>query len=329
MYYRESSILVSRRQLDKETLIALDRELAHAYNPNGTGYVDASLLSTRTQRDFYDIADLVSEYEQLAVVRNFRQIKCISCEEKNFDKDESCKHCGYTLSKAKPAGQICYNVLRQPEMPTFDPAAQPNKPRAFISYKRSDTSKLAADIFYSISERGHSVFLDGDILPGDQAEQVFLQAASSAPFFIMLASKNYFSSSFCKKEIAHAARSRTRLIRVNVEPVPAPPSDLPWIETPNWLYVNGQADGLDFQLEEAILKTLKLDEKAVNPSDYRREGCLYILEQLSLNDLIRIRTRLTYMQENEPPASKTRLIDEIMRETTSDRIATLCYALAP
>lgn len=330
MYYKESLILFKQRPLDKDTIIALDREFAHAYNPDGTGHVDASLLTTRILAESSAIGDLAREYQQSGVVREFRQMRCTQCGEKNYDEDPSCKYCGCSLSPAKPAGPMCYNVLKQPAQPAFDPSRQPTRPEAFISYKHSDTSQLAADTFYSLIAHGHSVFLDsGEILPGVDPQTVFLQAASSAKVFIMLVSQDYFSSPYCRKEVAHASRSGARLVRVNVGPIPAPPAELPWIDGPQWLDEKGWKDGLSMELEASILKVLDLGDHAASPADYRREGCLYLLEQMSLNDLTRIRTRLTYMQEIRPPSSKADVIDEIMRETTGGRMGILCNVLSP
>src|SRR5947208_7083326 len=89
----------------------------------------------------------------------------------------------------------------------------------------------------------------GRIAVGADAEQTYLRAASHAEYFIALVSKNYFQSDFCKREIAHAARCRRRLIRVNIPPVPPAPNDMPWIDGPNWHKQQGKAIGLEPALE--------------------------------------------------------------------------------
>src|SRR5205085_12066160 len=154
---------------------------------------------------------------------------------------------------------ICYRVTLQPQRPAFNPTAQPDIPTVFISYRHDDSAILAADIYYSLLAEGHSVFLDdGNIPAGANADQLFLRAASHANYFIALVSSHYYESEFCKREIAHAARNMRRLIRINIPPIPPAPNDMPWINSPNWNSVQGDANGLTPALEQSLLSAVRI-----------------------------------------------------------------------
>jgi hypothetical protein len=200
----------------------------------------------------------------------------------------------------------------------------------FISYRHADCEPLAADIYYSLLAEGQSVFLDdGRIAVGADAEQTFLRAASHTEYFIALISKNYFQSDFCKREIAHAARCRRRLIRVNIPPVPPVPSDMPWIDGPNWSKQQGIANGLELGLEESLLSAVRIPSSVETIADLRREACQFLMEQLSPGELDRLWNRLPWMRDFSPGNARHQNIGSILREVTTQRLPVLCNALAP
>ncbi len=200
----------------------------------------------------------------------------------------------------------------------------------FISYRHTDCEILAADIYYSLLADGQSIFLDdGQIPVGADAEQIYLSAASHAVYFIALVSNNYFQSDFCKREIAHAARCRRRLIRVNIPPIPSAPNDMPWIDSPNWSRQQGDTRGLDPVLEEALLAAVQLPSSAATLADLRKEACQFLMEQLSPGEVERLWNRLPWMTDFTPANAKHQNIGLILRETTAQRLLVLCNALAP
>jgi len=200
----------------------------------------------------------------------------------------------------------------------------------FISYRHADCEVLVADIYYALLADGQSVFLDdGQIPVGADAEQTYLRAASHAEYFIALVSNNYFQSDFCKKEIAHAARCRRRLIRVNTPPIPSVPNDMPWIDSPNWNRQQGNASGLDPALEEALLAAVQLPSSVVTIADLRKEACQFLMDQLSLGEVERLWNRLPWMTDFSPGNAKHQNIGLILREATAQRLPVLCNALAP
>lgn len=328
MYYAESSNLISRNVADKDAVRALDREIAHAYSHGGSGFTELPLLRNRTQLRQGDVVRLMADYESLGVVEAYAEVLC-PCGERYDGREAACADCGEDVAKAAPTGVTRYSVLMQPLEPAYDPSAMPPSPDVFVSYRHADAAKLAADIYYSLRSEGHPVFLDnGNIPVGANAEQVFLRAASRAPYFIALVSENYFESPYCKKEISHAARARRRLIRVNVSPQPPTPSDMPWVDAPNWNNQNGEASGLTRALETSLLTAVRTPA-AANVADLREPACQYLLEQMSANDLSGVWNRLTWMKDITPALSKHDKIRQILQEVTPTRLPELCSVLAP
>lgn len=327
MYFVESESLTKRHVSNRAILVQLDREFAHSYDPAGTGYVDASTIALHTGLDPFDIGIWAKTYEARGVVKVFQRLECPDCGHLNSPINTHCIQCGRALSTARHAGQLCYMILKQPAMPSYDPYTQSDSPDVFISYKHSDAAALAADIFYQLRADGKQVFLDnGSIPPGTHAESVFLRAVSRASHFICLVSADYFTSTYCRKEIAHAARCLARVLRVNVPPIPTAPCDMPWVDTPNWLPVLGNGSGLTRDLDAAIQRGLQ----ATGPvADMRSDACAFLLEQLSMGDITTIRNRLAYMRETRQPDAKPEVIEQIMRETTPDRLDLLCAVLSP
>jgi hypothetical protein len=328
MYFAESSRLINQNVSDKDAVKALDREIAHAYSPSGTGFTELPLLRNSTHLSQPDVIRLMGFYERLGVVKAYAQVQC-PCGERYDGQEAECADCGENVTNANPTGVTCYSVLRSPLEPAYDPSAMSASPDVFVSYRHADAAKLAADIYYSLQAEGHHVFLDnGNIPVGANAEQVFLRAASRAPYFIVLVSENYFESPYCKKEISHAARTQRRLIRINVAPYPPAPNDMPWVDTPNWNSQQGDAGGLTRALETSLLIAVRTPSTA-NLADLREPACQYLLEQTSANDLSGVWNRLTWMRDITPALSKNDKIRQILQEVTPTRLPELCNALSP
>lgn len=329
MYFDESLKLIKNNILDKDLIRALDRELARSFAPGGTGYTDLSLLAHHTNSSFTDVERLMLLYEAAAVVSPFNKVICPNGHSYRSD-DGECPDCGSDVSEAIPSDEKAYAILKQPQMPAFDPSTASSEPDVFISYRTADSAKLAADIYYSLRTEGYQVFLDaGEIPVGADAERQFLTAASNAGNFIALVSENYFASDFCKKEIAHAARCRRRLIRVNVPPFPSTPKDMPWIDDPNWVKQQGQASGLTRELEQALLAAVRTPAAAATIADDRYGACQFLLEQMIFNDLYALWNRLEWMKELRPKDSKAEMIMQIQQNTPESKRDVLCKALSP
>jgi hypothetical protein len=330
MYYAESSTLIANNAGSQSTVGALDREIAHAYSPAGHGYTELPLLLSKVNDTQAAVEALMTSYETSGVVASYERVEC-QCGESYDGRRPACPNCGRPVASARRTGVTCYEVLKQPSRPSFNPASMPQAPEVFISYRHSDTETLATDIYYSLLKEGLSVFLDdGHIAVGANPEEVFLRAASSAGYFIALVSENYFGSRYCKKEIAHAARAHRRLIRVNVPPnVPAAPPEMPWVNAPNWNPVQGDRSGLTPALEASLLNAVRTPASA-NVADLRLQACRYLLDQLSLDQVNALWSGLSWMIEIVPGPSKSERIRQILQEATPpDRLAELCTALGP
>jgi hypothetical protein len=329
MYFAVSSTLIERNPLDKQLIRQLDREIAHGYASDGHGYIEYNYLMSRMAAPDGALRRLLDSYEDARAVARYIQVQC-SCSEVCDPEDETCMSCGRQLTEAQQNGRVCYRVTAQPAAPTFQLPAVGKAHDIFISYRRADSTRLAADIFYTMRAEGYSVFLDdGSIPPGADAQRMFLRAASEAKYFIALISEHYFDSDFCKLEVAHAARVRSRLIRVNVPPVPPPPADMPWIDGPNWVKYSGDNRGLDTEIEGALLGSVGIESNSNTLADCRRESCQFLMDLMSRNELFELWNRLTWMTELDPTGSNQMIMRLILQETTAARLPVLCNALAP
>jgi hypothetical protein len=328
MYYKESTQLIESNPFDKSLINILDREVAHAYAPGG-GLTELPLLVEASGAPPELVKRLMGEYERLGVVESYRQVEC-PCEERYDGRESACPECGSEVANAQETGVTCYIVKRQPKEPAFDPDSMPRTPDVFISYRHADAEALAADIYYSLLGEGLEVFLDrGDIAVGADPPMVYLRAASAAKFFIALVSDTYFDSPFCRKEFAHAARMRRRLIRVNLSPdVPNAPPQMPWLGRPNWLNQEGDGDGLTPALDSALKNAVRTPSSA-NVADLRRQACVYLLKQLAKDEIDTVWNSLSWMFEIDKKSSKQEKIEQIMQEVTDERLQELCDALAP
>lgn len=329
MYYEESKALLEGFPNDKVAIRQIDRDIAHAYTSGKSGQISPIVLSARTRIASNKIARMMRRYESDGIAVRFEKVKC-ECGELCDPQDGTCLNCSEDLSMATPGGEIFYRVEKQPQSPTFDPQIASTTCDVFISYRHMDCEKLAADIYYSLRSEDQTVFLDNGNLPvGADAEKLYLTAASRAKYFIALVSEHYFESPACKKEIAHAARTGVRLIRVNVPPVPDVPNDLPWIDGPNWNTQKGNASGLSESLEASLFNAVTTPATAGTIFDNKKNGCNFLLNQLSPNELLRVWNNLSFMEEFSPAASKIENVRVILQEATGAKLDLLCKALSP
>ncbi|HEX2210871.1 MAG TPA: toll/interleukin-1 receptor domain-containing protein [Longimicrobium sp.] len=328
MYYAESAAFTERNPTLRGAITTLDREIAHAYHASGLGRVERALLRNRTGLDGLTLDDLLAGYEREGVVRVLEQ--WVDAAGHAHDPDEDvCAECGAARAEGVP-GLTVVRVVRQPRAPAFD-GVQPDNPDVFLSYRRAESGTLAADIFYLLQGHGIKVFLDrSDIPAGAHPELEYLRAASAAPNFIALVSKTYFDSLPCTFELAHAARARNRLLRVNVAPVAPTPPALVWFDQPNWVADGVTPTGLSTDLARTLLELVRLP-RGQNVMDLRRDACRYLLEQKKRAELMEVLARLPWMVDFDfSGVANTKLIvNSINSETSNNNLPTLCAVLAP
>lgn len=88
-----------------------------------------------------------------------------------------------------------------------------NTRKVFISYKRSETSKLAENIRKELLKEGYSVFLDKNNIDfGDDFMQEIRHSLVKSDIFLILNSKGYYDSLYTKKELFAACISGLAII---------------------------------------------------------------------------------------------------------------------
>jgi hypothetical protein len=89
--------------------------------------------------------------------------------------------------------------------------------RIFISYKRSDTSDFAEQLFDRLNHEGFEVFLDRfSIRPGINFQSRLYQELADKSMVIFLESQNFLDSAWVEKEIVFAKKYRLGYLAVNV-----------------------------------------------------------------------------------------------------------------
>lgn len=89
--------------------------------------------------------------------------------------------------------------------------------RIFISYKRTDTSELAEQLFDRLSHEGFEVFLDRfSIRPGINFQNRLYQELVDKAMIIFLESPRFLDSEWVKLEIAFAKKYRLGLLALNI-----------------------------------------------------------------------------------------------------------------
>lgn len=328
MYYSASSHLINRG-ISTETACAIDRTLARAHHGSEEGFIELSRLASAAGIPAGDLAVLMTAYVDAGVAVVRLQVQCTACLEVSDADEKECPSCGEPRGELD-RGDECYRVVARPLQPCFDPDRQPLQPDAFLSYRDAACGTLASDLYYSLEEAGRRVFLDrADVPPGSNAELLFLRAASAAPHFIALVSPSYFDSQFCRKELAHAARTGARILRVNLQPVAAPPPAMPWIQGLSWVRSPASAEGLGRDLVREIDAALRSPAGPDTVADLRKEGCSYLLGVLTRAQLVAVWNCVGYMDRHEVPESLNEAVRMLLGETSESRLNMLCAALAP
>ena len=90
--------------------------------------------------------------------------------------------------------------------------------RIFISYKRTDTSVFAEQLFDRLNHEGFEVFLDRfSIEPGVNFQNRLYQELADKAMIVFLESPNFLSSSWIQLEIAFAKKYRLGLLALNID----------------------------------------------------------------------------------------------------------------
>lgn len=90
-----------------------------------------------------------------------------------------------------------------------------NTRKIFISYKRSDTTALAHQLFDALVKKGYLPFLDSYSLePGVDFQEYLMNEISDADMFIMLNSSNYDQSDYTKAELVAASKLGIGILQV-------------------------------------------------------------------------------------------------------------------
>lgn len=90
-----------------------------------------------------------------------------------------------------------------------------NTRKIFISYKRSDTSSLAHQLFDALIKKGYIPFLDSySIETGVDFQEYLMNEISDADMFIMLNSSGYDQSEFTKAELVAAHQLGIGILQV-------------------------------------------------------------------------------------------------------------------
>lgn len=90
-----------------------------------------------------------------------------------------------------------------------------NTRKIFISYKRSDTTALAHQLFDSLIKKGYIPFLDSySIESGVNFQEYLMNEITDADMFIMLNSSDYDQSEYTKAELVAASRLGIGILQV-------------------------------------------------------------------------------------------------------------------
>ena len=90
-----------------------------------------------------------------------------------------------------------------------------NTRKIFISYKRTDTTALAHQLFDTLIKKGYIPFLDSYSLePGVDFQEYLMNEISDADMFILLNSSNYDQSEYTKAELVAASKLGIGILQV-------------------------------------------------------------------------------------------------------------------
>lgn len=331
MYYSESEALITNSPLDKNDLILMDRAIARSYTPDGFGWLDDGIVQQRTKIDAARLTGLMRRYRTKRVVENFDPLECPNGH--LFDPDETeCPECKEVAANATPSGLTRYWVKKPPQKPLFDPLTAHGPFGVMISYRCNETERLAAELYYSLKQRGIHAFVDGgDIAPSVDFEKVFLPVASETPHLIALISRGYFGSDYCEKEIAHALRCGRHVLLVPVGIPFNAPRNMAWLVNVNPLHIMGSSDGLSPELENHLISQISGPVPSLAISDHRLDACRFLLAKLSFTDLAQLLTTFGLLGDLPNTLDNGQRIQALLQNvgTNETRIRMLCAALAP
>jgi len=335
MYYSVSDRLISRHPGDQNDLIAMDRAIARSYASDGHAWIDDGILTLRTGLPRARVRSLARRYVNGAILESYTPVQCpLPCEELYDPLEETCPACDKPATDANPTSQERYRVISQPSEPVFDPSTASGPFTVFISYRHGDTTRLAADLYYSLTKHGIRVFLDDGHIPlGVNFERVFLPAASETPFFISLVSPRYFESDYCKREIAHALRAARSVIlaEVGTRLSNVIPVEMPWLARLNPSPKKGNSEGLSGELEEFLLSQVKRRSEAPRVYDFQLDACRFLLSRLGPVPLTRLINSLGWLDRINTHASLDEQVQSVIREVQTDttKLLELSAALRP
>jgi len=90
--------------------------------------------------------------------------------------------------------------------------------KVFISYKRSDTSGVAIQLFDELTKLGYHPFLDSySIEPGVDFQEYLKHELADSDVFILLNSKNYPKSQFTMEEIECAQKLNLGILQIDFD----------------------------------------------------------------------------------------------------------------
>jgi hypothetical protein len=88
--------------------------------------------------------------------------------------------------------------------------------RLFISYRRADTSGVAAQLYEALDTAGFDVFLDthGVLRPGEPFQEILWHRLADTDVAILLDSPNFLSSRWTEEELARANTSNIQILQL-------------------------------------------------------------------------------------------------------------------
>lgn len=176
-----------------------------------------------------------------------------------------------------------------------------NSRKIFISYKRSETKRLAEMVRKELSDAGYTVFLDTrDIDVGSDFMQEIRQSILESDIFLMLSSESYYDSLYTKKELYAACVSGTAIVVLSSKG-----------------NINKNLNGLEYvEIEEYNNNCTK--QRMIQLSDKDRINIInkiqYVRQCLWKSRHQRLNRRISLFQEKEPFLQGVHIPSKLIRE---------------
>ncbi|RYZ91872.1 MAG: toll/interleukin-1 receptor domain-containing protein [Proteobacteria bacterium] len=326
MYYRESNRLTKSHSARVREIEVIDRVIAHAYTPDNRGFIEAYHVANVAGISEADARMTLALF--VSTLHEYLPVEC--CDELQDPLNERCLNCGIDLSVGAKHISSRYRIIDQPQLlPDLD-VISASTCDVMISYRHGETDRLATDIYYHLTKIGLKVFYDKPgISGGVDWEKVFLRAASRAKHIILLLSPLYFESAYCKKEIAHSARTGGKILKVNCNG-PLVDSELSWLGTVNPVRFTGNPGFLDLNLADEIV--LEVQKSSTGPNfSHRVNGCAYLLSHMSRGELDSLCGRVECLRDLNPNMDRRSVVSSIIREVNDNwsKSQQLSDSLAP